>query len=218
MTHPSLQGGRFSVRHDKKLDVRGLLDVTLGYMPPTHTIIDHPQMFKTEPESEIRVKAFAFYADCEHRLEPITAGHRLCLVGRRARGHIVIWHCVCGQRACLAAQAFNLVRTCAGEIPQCPPNTSRAGKMAKIVQEWCQRAPDMLRQVLCQAVLRMGQRALSGCLTHPSMDGVSTQAGCRSGAPLYSFQLGFRQPQRPRFGDRVHAATLRGQALVSSSQ
>ena len=48
---------------------------------PTHAGPATTQVFDTAHESDVKVKACAFYADCEHRLEPITAGHRLCLVG-----------------------------------------------------------------------------------------------------------------------------------------
>lgn len=72
------------MRHGDKLDVRNLLGLgvlsTHAFDANKNAICRH-QVFKTEHESGVKVKACAFYADCEHRLEPVTAGHRLALVG-----------------------------------------------------------------------------------------------------------------------------------------
>ena len=48
-------------------------------------------------------------------------------------------------------QAFNLIRSGAGEIPQCPSHSIKAEKMARIVQELLQGEKQLLEKVVAHA-------------------------------------------------------------------
>ena len=76
--------------------VSALRGVIHSFFDSNKNAIYRCQVFKTENESEVKVQVCTFYADCEHRLQPVTAGYRFDLNGWPARDTLCDdhWHYV----------------------------------------------------------------------------------------------------------------------------
>eukprot|EP00803_Ostreobium_quekettii_P000681 evm.model.scf_314EXC.6 EVM.evm.TU.scf_314EXC.6 scf_314EXC:28582-31329(-) len=110
-------GGHFKPHRDteKEEGMFGTLIVQLqaghegGALVVTHK--GESKTFAFADGSEEGVFYAAFFADCEHKLEKVTSGHRLCLV-------------------------YNLVRTTNGPAPQPADFTSARAAVLKAVRKW----------------------------------------------------------------------------------